>query len=78
MILWTIIPVETILEDTEDEGKEFVEVAWQGATLLVEPTGRASGRVERLISTDPVHYLNPSVQPGVQIRWVPVLRAGQE
>ncbi|HEX2953608.1 MAG TPA: YlzJ-like family protein [Bacillota bacterium] len=74
-MLYTIVPTEVIFAEGESEvegsqnnaSEQLVEI--EGATLLVEPDGTGRGRIKRIISTDPNHYLDPRWQPGMKIRW---------
>ncbi len=64
-MLWTIMPLEAVMEGSGSFQPSYSEIPWQnGGTLLVEPVGPDRARVIRLISTDPNHYLNPDLQPG--------------
>lgn len=67
-MLYTIIPPEVILDDSAArlEATREVDVA-PGVRLLLRLS--ASGeRVERVIATDPRHYLNPDLVPGAPYR----------
>lgn len=68
MILYTVVPPEEVWEDGPE--RRFVEVEVEGVRVLAEPIDAASGRVERILSTDPNHFLNPALQPGSTIRLV--------
>jgi hypothetical protein len=73
MLLYTIVPVEAIFSDDDpDEGlisNDTMVVEIDGTRLLVQQSGFGHGKVERIISTDPQHYLDPRWQPGSVIRW---------
>lgn len=65
MILYTMMPHECIYpEDHQDSGLELV--SWNGIPLFAE---REENRykVVRVLSTDPVHYLNNHIMPGQYI-----------
>lgn len=66
MILYTVVPPELLWE--EEAERRFVEVRVGGVLVLAEPQGGSTGRVERVLSTDPGHFLNPSLQPGSIVR----------
>jgi hypothetical protein len=68
-MLWTVMPLETVLAGHETYRPSYREISWKNATLLVEEAGRDTARVIRLLSTDPLHYLDPQVQPGTIIRY---------
>lgn len=64
MIFHTILPVDDVFQGFEEEERILVEAEIGGAKLLVEPLGDGRGRVERVLSTDPAHYLDVRFQPG--------------
>lgn len=74
-MLYTIVPIETIFSENESEteglsnhvSEQTVQIG--GATLLVEPDGMGRGKVKRVLSTDPNHFLDPRWQPGQTIHW---------
>jgi hypothetical protein len=57
------------LEGIDGELPPKVDVVMGGVHLQVEPLSHFSGRVERIISSDPQVYLNPQYQPGSILRW---------
>lgn len=69
MILWTVMPLEIVLAKREDENPPYREIRYRGALLLLEPTGISGGRIVRVISSNPAHYLDPSLQPGNIIQY---------
>jgi len=71
--LYTIVPLEVIFApDEEDEEcvpreeEQIVEVG--GVRLLVRPDGMGGGTVTRVLSTDPLDFLEPRWEPGRKIR----------
>lgn len=62
-MLYSIVPNEDIWSE-ESVDYNFHEVMIDGFMVQVEPIDGASGRVVRVISTDPQAYLNPTFQPG--------------
>lgn len=74
-MLYTIVPIEVIFGGGDAENEETAQhlseqtVQIGGATLLVEPDGMGRGKVKRILSTDPNHYLDPRWQPGMTVRW---------
>lgn len=65
MILYTIIPLETVLDGSVSYTPLYSELALKnGGTLLVEKHGPNSARVVRLISSNPLDYLDPHLLPG--------------
>ena len=71
MILYTTMPLATVLQGLEDLNPSYLEMEVSGTRLVVEGTGLGQGRIVRLLSTDPQDYLNPSLQPGMTINFVP-------
>ncbi len=66
MILYTVVPPELVWE--EEAERRFVEVRVGGVLLLAEPLDGTTGRIERILSTDPGHFLDPALQPGSTVR----------
>jgi hypothetical protein len=65
LILYTIVPVEVVMEGSDSYQPVYTELPWKGGgTLLVEQCGISSARVVRLISSNAVDYLDPALQPG--------------
>ncbi|MED2253965.1 YlzJ-like family protein [Brevibacillus parabrevis] len=72
MILYSIIPTETVFANMEQVEKQELEEITNGhATMLVEPTGPYEGRIVRLISPDPQDYLKPHYAPGQKVQFRP-------
>jgi len=67
MILYTVLPIETVLEGLEQE-RSFIDIQLEGLTVTVEPVSVDEAVIIRIISTDPRHYLNPQLSPGRKIR----------
>ncbi|HHY04530.1 MAG TPA: hypothetical protein GX534_05030 [Thermoanaerobacterales bacterium] len=63
MLLYTTMPMEIVLENLEKE-YEFKELDMGNSKLVIEQTGINTGRIVRLISSDPQDYLNPKFTPG--------------
>lgn len=63
MILYTLMPVDAVLEGTDRE-YEIDEITIDGVKLLVEPVNSRFGKISRLISTNPQDYLKPQFSPG--------------
>ena len=63
-MLYSIIPPEVVLDDSvvRPAGMREVDVA-PGLRLLVR-RDQAGEWIERVIATDPRHYLNPDFWPG--------------
>ncbi|HLT58375.1 MAG TPA: YlzJ-like family protein [Limnochordales bacterium] len=68
MILWTIVPVEWVLEE-DGPSPPLMDVAVGALRLVLEAGADGSARIHRVLSTDPADYLRPELQPGAP--WSP-------
>jgi len=71
VILYTTMPLETVLQGLEDLHPSYLEMEVSGARVVIEETSLGQGRIVRLLSTDPQDYLNPALQPGMTINFIP-------
>ena len=62
MILWTIVPVEEVLGESQD--LQVAELSVGSRCLLLERHPDGQHRILRLLSTDPADYLDPRLMPG--------------
>lgn len=72
MMLHTIVPIEEVLRGFEaycEDKRERQIVDINGVTMQVNVSGPGRGTVDRLLSTDPSHYLRPECQPGYEVSW---------
>lgn len=67
MILYTMMPQELIFPVQEQAEQKMQLVTYQGVPLMVEKTAEMDYRVVRLVSTDPMHYLDNRFSPGTKI-----------
>ncbi|OYD09504.1 YlzJ-like family protein [Paludifilum halophilum] len=67
MIYYSVIPAEQALVDADTEQPDYREVEVEGVSMTVEMIGPSEGRIVRLLSPDPQHYLNPRFQPGNRV-----------
>ncbi|MEF3304892.1 YlzJ-like family protein [Paenibacillus sp. GYB003] len=72
MILYTAVPIETVLEGMDDPRPATVEMTVNGVMMQIEPVSPYSGKIVRLLSPDPTHFLNPDYAPGKLIDFRPV------
>jgi hypothetical protein len=65
MIHWTLLPEELIFSNATNENDvpAIHETVVDGVPMLVEQIG-AGVKVVRLLSPDPLHYLDSRFQPG--------------
>ncbi|HHY05395.1 MAG TPA: ribonuclease [Clostridia bacterium] len=68
MIIYTPVPPEVLWSKIEKEEAQIIEGKVQGipVELKIWP-GNNVAVVERILSTDPAHFLNSSCQPGSKI-----------
>jgi hypothetical protein len=75
MVLWTVLPLDLILEGLE-KPPVYEEMDYEGTLLMVERLSPEACRVVRLLATDPSAYLRPEFQPGAVIGFRPAAAAG--
>ncbi|HHU29547.1 MAG: YlzJ-like family protein [Bacillota bacterium] len=63
-MLWTVMPLEAVMEGSENFRPNYREFNYGNSILLVEETGESMAKIIRVISTDPLCYLDPLLQPG--------------
>lgn len=68
-MFYTIVPEEQLLEGWEEEVPACLDVPIHGGLMQVEPIDLFSGKVVRIISSNPQDYLDPQHQPGLLISW---------
>ncbi|NLL43214.1 MAG: hypothetical protein GX251_07730 [Firmicutes bacterium] len=66
-VLYTIVPLEDVLEGIDDDPAPTMVLKLGGLSLEVEQLDGFQAKVVRLLSTDPEHYLLPHCQPGAVI-----------
>jgi hypothetical protein len=67
MIMYTPVPPEVLWYEEEKDNYQISEGAVQGIPVSLKMyDGRTV--VERILSTDPAHYLNQACQPGCEIQ----------
>lgn len=67
-ILWSVVPIELVLEGLAPEYPKQAEVVVEGRLLQVEPGQDGYGTVVRLVAGQVQDYLDPRFQPGSQLR----------
>lgn len=68
MILYTPMQLELVLEGLEEMAVQNLRsVKVNGVPALVQDEGTGRGKIIKLLSTDPSHYLNLDLAPGVII-----------
>ncbi|GAB6098816.1 hypothetical protein JCM16358_06950 [Halanaerocella petrolearia] len=69
-MLYSIIPEEELLEEEEPKQRKEIEV--DGVTMEVDLETPYSGKVVRVISSNPDDYM--SYSPGAQVEFGPILK----
>jgi hypothetical protein len=72
MILYTEVPLDAVLEGWDAPRPAAAEMTINGVPMQIEPLSPFHGRIVRLLSPDPMHYLNPAYAPGQLIEFKPV------
>ncbi|MEH7350384.1 MULTISPECIES: YlzJ-like family protein [Gottfriedia] len=69
MILYTIMPIESIfpVDQQEYTSQQFLE--YNGVPMLVDSVGGTAFEIKRIVSTDPQHFMQYS--PGQRILVLP-------
>ena len=69
MILYTIMPLESIfpIDQQEYTSQQFME--YNGVPMMVDCVGGAAFEIKRIVSTDPQHFMQYS--PGQRILVIP-------
>ncbi|HEX3032943.1 MAG TPA: YlzJ-like family protein [Bacillota bacterium] len=73
MILYTTMPLEKVLEGHDHPIKPTVEMTIEGKQVVIEPGEHNSGKIVRLISTEPNDFLDPRFQPGNKVIFTSVI-----
>ncbi|WP_096199418.1 YlzJ-like family protein [Bacillus sp. FJAT-45350] len=71
MILYTTVPQELIYPEQEESFAKQQTIEIAGGLLVVEAVSESEYKVIRLISSDPMQYLNSSYSPGAVIPMKP-------
>lgn len=71
MLLYTDVPIESVLAGINEPREDYLEMEWQGIKFLVEPVGDNEGKIVQMMSTDPRNYLNPCYMPGSIVCYTP-------
>lgn len=67
MILYTVAQLEIVLAEPGPGTPKFHEMLVGDVPVLVQETGAGRGRIDRVLSTDPNHFLRPELAPGTQV-----------
>lgn len=64
MILYTMMPNELVFPTMEEDFHKQKVMEINGVSLLVQETMAREYQIVRLLSSDPLHYLNEQYMPG--------------
>lgn len=67
-LLWTVLPMEFVLQQDDGVQPSYQETLVKGVKVVVERMSIDECRIVRIISTDPKHFLQSDIQPGLIIR----------
>lgn len=69
MIIYSPLPPEIIWHDSEQAKFEIAERVIDNVPVQVMITGDHQVRIERILSTDPRHFLDLPYQPGQKVEY---------
>jgi hypothetical protein len=64
MTLYTMMPMELVLQGYDDDREETVEITARGIRMQVVPVAPGMGRIVRLLDCKLDDYLDPGLTPG--------------
>lgn len=70
-LLWTVFPIEQVLQTEPAIDIRELEVRVSGVKALAEKDSSGGYRLKRLLSTDPNDFLRPEMQPGQAVKVCP-------
>lgn len=73
MILYTSMPQEYIFPPDNEEYSKQLTVDIDGGQLILEQVTSTEYKVVRLLSTDPMNFLNENYSPGKMVHLSPKL-----
>jgi hypothetical protein len=62
-MMHTVMPMELVFPQ-ETTYPALKEISHAGVNLLVEEQSSGRQRIERILSSNPMDFLNPQIQPG--------------
>lgn len=66
-LLWTDVPLEWVFDGMYANTPQLKEITRDGITMLVAPQENGMGRIERIVSPNPRHYLRKDLSPGTMV-----------
>jgi hypothetical protein len=70
VIHYTVLPEELIFNDSQFQ-PSFEEVMVEGVNMLIQIDDHREGTIVRLLSPDPMTYLDERFQPGRRVKLFP-------
>lgn len=67
MILYTVMPLELVMETAQSPSQQIVDSTYLGRQVVASVDGSGTRRMVRLLSTDPQDFLDPRFFPGAVI-----------
>jgi hypothetical protein len=64
MLYWTPLELEQVFEGWDNLNLQLTQVSYEGVIMEVKPLGNGTGQIVRLLSTEPLDYLNSTYAPG--------------
>jgi len=71
MIIYTPLPIESVLNNPEEHQPQYMEINYQGKKVIVESVDAYQAKIVQLISSNPNDYLDSSYTPGKIIHFRP-------
>lgn len=69
MTLYTIMPLETVLDGMQGDREPFHEIWVNGVYMQVTPVAPGMGKIVRLLQCSLNDYLDPQLTPGSMIMY---------
>ncbi|XID95069.1 YlzJ-like family protein [Paenibacillaceae bacterium WGS1546] len=71
MTIYTVLPLEVVLDGARNEPAPLLETTIDGMTVQLAPVAPGIGRIVRLVNAPLDRYLMPQYEPGRTIRYAP-------
>lgn len=66
-MIHSVMPIDVIFPPQDTSSIALKEMPVEGVNVLVEQLPNGRNRIERIISSNPMDFLNPRLQPGAII-----------
>ncbi|WP_083248315.1 YlzJ-like family protein [Desulfuribacillus stibiiarsenatis] len=71
MIIYTPLPIESVLQSSEEVQPTYIEIEYEGRLVQLETIDNYQAKIVRLVSSNPNDYLNNTYMPGKIIYFRP-------